>query len=96
VRRCGRVLVVITIIAIMAGGILLTDNNMRELQGMEKSHLSFNGKILSSYIKKTYKKVYTRAVRAGLDTWCDMIMEASADLIKSIQETTDQRFSAEP
>jgi hypothetical protein len=37
VRRCGRVLVVITIIAIMAGGILLTDNNMRELQGMEKS-----------------------------------------------------------
>jgi hypothetical protein len=96
VRRCGRVLVVITIIAIMAGGILLTDNNMRELQGMEKSHPSFNGKILSSYIKNVYKKVYTRAVRAGLDTWCDMIMEASADLIKSIQETTDQRFSAEP
>jgi hypothetical protein len=96
VRRCGRVLVVITIIAIMAGGILLTDNNMRELQGMEKSHPSFNGKILSSYIKNVYKKVYTRAVRAGLDTWCDMIMEASADLIKSIQETMDQRFSAEP
>ncbi|MDD2360435.1 MAG: hypothetical protein RQM95_13165 [Syntrophaceticus schinkii] len=95
-RRCGRVLVVITIIAIMAGGILLTDNNMRELQGMEKSHPSFNGKILSSYIKNVYKKVYTRAVRAGLDTWCDMIMEASADLIKSIQETMDQRFSAEP
>ena len=80
----------------MAGGILLTDNNMRELQGMEKSHPSFNGKILSSYIKNVYKKVYTRAVRAGLDTWCDMIMETSADLIKSIQETTDQRFSAEP
>jgi hypothetical protein len=96
VRRCGRVLVVITIIAIMAGGILLTDNKMRELQGMEKSHPSFNGKILSSYIKNVYKKVYTRAVRAGLDTWCDMIMEASADLIKSIQETMDQRFSAEP
>ena len=95
-RRCGRVLVVITIIAIMAGGILLTDNNMRELQGMEKSHLSFNGKILSSYIKNVCKKVYTRAVRAGLDTWCDMIMETSADLIQSIQETMDQRFSVEP
>jgi Xaa-Pro aminopeptidase len=54
VNRCSKILIVTVIILIMSGGILLTTNNIRDLQGMEKTHITINipGKnVIASYIE---------------------------------------------
>ena len=90
-RRGGQILVVICIIMIMAGGILLTDNNMRELQGREKIHLSFDGfdeKVIL-YVKQVAKKDYLNV--GSLHTWCDNVLTTSVDMISGVRETLEKR-----
>jgi len=92
VNRGCQVLIVISIITIMVGGILLTDNNMRELQGREKAHLSFamlENELLSS-VKKIYEQVYTKT--GFLYTWCDALFEAFCDVLNSVQERVGKRL----
>lgn len=93
--RSGQFLIVLSIILIMAGGILLTDNNMRELQGREKAHYSLdslNGfyKNVKVCVKQVSKEAYYKA--ESLHSWYNKLISVSVDLISSIQETMEKLF----
>jgi uncharacterized membrane protein len=65
VNRCSKILIVTVIILIMSGGILLTTNNIRDLQGMKKTHITItipDKNVISSYIDHVNKQIKDRAV----------------------------------
>ncbi len=92
--RVFRFLTVTIILLIMAGGIYLTDHNMRQLQGREQAHLSIDRKALFFYVKKVNEQFHTKS--GVLHTWCDSVLETSADLISSAQEMIEKRLTGKP
>lgn len=76
-NRCSKILIVTVIILIMSGGILLTTNNIRDLQGMEKTHITINipGKnVIASYIEHVFKQFKDRAV--SFFSWFEKVIRS--------------------
>jgi len=76
----GRLSVVLSIILIMAGGIMLADNNMRELQGRERVNAVSQ---VSSQLREISKQTYLKA--SSLRIWSDKILQLSYDMVTSAQ-----------
>jgi hypothetical protein len=76
----GRLSVVLSIILIMAGGIMLADNNMRELQGRERVNAVSQ---VSSQLREVSEQAYLKA--SSLRIWSDKILQFSLDMLKSAQ-----------
>lgn len=95
-NRCSQILIVTVIILIMSGGILLTTNNIRELQGMEKTHITItipDKNVIESYIEHGYKQIKDRA--ASLLFWFEKILDTCSDVINRIRDIVTKRLFVE-
>ena len=100
-NRCSQILVITVMILIMSGGILLTDNNIRDLQGREKPDISIatifetipDKNVMSSSIKDVYLQSRDRAVY--LFSWLEEVSDTCSDVIKGISNTVKKLLPAD-
>ncbi|MDD4360794.1 MAG: hypothetical protein PHV50_09630 [Syntrophaceticus sp.] len=100
-NRCSQILIITVMILIMSGGILLTDNNIRDLQGREKPDISIaaisetipDKNLISSSIKDVYLQGRDRAVY--LFSWLEKVSDTCSDVIKGIGNTVKKLLPAD-